>query len=138
MSDWEKLNWNYFVDTSIQDTADRLIRMYLGYPTIEVRENITTDDIQEALRSGAIVMTAINGQKIRIPYHLTPGPRHHMLLVIGYDEKTKVFTTHDPGSLNGANLKISRSKLQRALQDYPSGDGKSHLTLPPAMIVIKK
>jgi len=138
MSDWEKLNWNYFVDTSIQDTADRLIRMYLGYPTIEVRENITTDDIQEALRSGAIVMTAINGQKIRIPYHLTPGPRHHMLLVIGYDQKNDVFVTHDPGSRRGANLKIARWKLERALQDYPSGDGSSRVALPPAMIVINK
>jgi len=138
ISNWEKTNWGYYQDTSIADTADRIIRQYLGYNKIEVRNIVSTYDIQDALRFGNILLVAINGRKIASPYYRHPAPLHHMILLIGYDEKNDAFIANDPGTWHGAGERISREHLQNALQDYPSGDGTARTALPPAMIVIGK
>lgn len=138
ISNWEKKNYGYYVDTSIQDTGEKIIKGYLKYDQIEVKENISTDDIVAAINNGQIVLTAINGRKVKSPYYRSPGPLHHTVVVIGYDPKTETFTVHDPGSRYGANWKIKKDSLQSGLQNYESGNGSSRKALPPAMIVVSK
>ncbi len=138
ISNWEKKNFGYYVDTSIQDTANHIIKDYLKYDKIEVKENISTDDIINALDQGNIVLVAINGRKVDSPYYRKPGPLHHTVVVIGYDPATEIFTINDPGSIHGANWKVKKGILQTGLQNYQSGNGTSRKALPPAMIVVSK
>ncbi|MDD5438308.1 MAG: C39 family peptidase [Patescibacteria group bacterium] len=138
ISNWEKKNYGYYVDTSIQDTANHIIKGYLKYDKIEVKENITTSDIVSALNQGDIVLVAINGRKIESPYYRKPGPLHHTVVVIGYNANTEIFTVHDPGSSHGANWQVKKDILQSGLQNYESGKGTSRKALPPAMIVVSK
>lgn len=137
ISDWEFRNYGHFIDTSIQDTADRIIKGYLKFDNITVKHNITVKDIAAEVFAGKVVITAINGRKLPDPYYRQPGPLHHELVVTAYDRDADLFTVNDPGTMHGHSLQFTGKQLQYALQDYESGNGKSRKLLPPAMIVFE-
>lgn len=138
MSDWEKSTFGEFMDTSISDTADRLLRGYLAFDHYEVRKDIGIDDIRAAVVVGHPVIIAVNGQALNNPNFLGGGPLRHMLLVTGFDEATQEFITNDPGTRMGENYRYSSATIQAALRDYPSGDHVPLATLPTAMIVVSR
>lgn len=138
MSDWQKRYYGNFVDTSIPDSAARLLKHYIGIENFRVKENISVQDIKEEVAKGFIVITAIDGRKIGNVHYRNGGPRHHELLVTGYDTSTDMFVVNDPGTYKGKGLRIKSSVLQSALKDYPSGNGSSLKSLPPAMITVYK
>lgn len=139
MSEWQRDTFGYYQDTSAADTLDRLIRTYSGYPNAELRNDIGTDDIKDALREGKLVITPLNGRALGNPYFVPPGPLRHMVVVIGYDADTDEFIVHDPGTRRGKNMRYSAARLQSSLGDYPSG---TYVPLPSlrrtAMIVVGK
>lgn len=138
MADWQQQQFGFYHDTSVQDTADWLFREYYGYSNIEVRHSIDTLDIIEALNSGTIVVTAINGRTVGNPYFAAP-PLRHMIVVTGYDALTDEFIVHDPGTKNGANFRYSHAAMTISLRDYPSG---RYAPIPQdagtAMIIVHK
>lgn len=138
VSDWERMKYGYFQDTSIQDTADRIFREYYGFDNIEVRQGIRTDDMLRELAAGHILLTAINGQMMNNSYYRGAGPLRHMIVVIGYDESTNEFIVHDPGTRYGAYMRVESSRLQNALQDYNSGEQVPVGPLRTAMIVVSR
>ncbi len=138
VSNWEKERYGYFQDTSIQDTADRIFREYYDFHNIEVRNNIHVNDILRELQNGHVVLTSINGQKIGNAYYRGAGPLRHMLVVVGYDDETQEFITHDPGTRFGAYLRFHRDRLQSALQDYASGEQVPVGPPRTAMIIVRK
>ncbi|MFA6447349.1 MAG: C39 family peptidase [Patescibacteria group bacterium] len=138
ISDWEFRNYGHFIDTSIQDTAERIIKGYLKFDDITIKHNITVKDIAAEVYAGKIVITAINGRKLPNPHYKWPGPLHHELVVTAYDRESDVFTVNDPGTIFGRSLQFTGKQLQFALQDYESGSGKSRKALPPAMIVFER
>jgi hypothetical protein len=138
MSDWEKKKYGYFVDTSIQDTADRLIKEYLGFSGFSVEKDITVKNVAAQVFAGNVVIVPIDGRQIGRPYYAHGGPRHHVLIVFGYDRETDTFIFHDPGKTKGFDRTITGKVLQKAMRDYPSGNGRSRLSSPPSMIVFPK
>ena len=61
-----------------------------------------------------------------------------MIVIRGYDAKTKEFITNDPGTRQGENYRYKSDVLINALRDYPTGN---HLPIEAerkAMIIIKK
>jgi len=138
VSDWEQTVYGYFQDTSIQDTADRIFRGYYLFDNIEVKLGINTDDILRELTAGHILLTTINGQKMNNPYYRRVGPLRHMVVIIGYDELTKEFIVHDPGTRYGAYMRVESSSLQNALQDYNSGEQVPIGPVRTAMIVVSR
>jgi hypothetical protein len=121
MADWQQEEYGYYHDTSVQDTADRLIRGFLGYDGIRVVRDIDTYDIIDALEDGKVVVTAINGRTVGNPFFAPPGPLRHMVVVTGYDAATDEFFVHDPGTKNGADFRYAHSAMESSLRDYPSG-----------------
>lgn len=138
MSDWEKEQFGFFMDTSIDDTAAYLLRDYLKFTHYTVRKNITTEDIKETLRNNRIAIVAASGQILKHPNFTGGGPLRHMVVVIGWDESTKTFITHEPGTQNGAFWPYSESIMAASLLDYPSGDHAPLAPMPTAMIEISK
>ncbi|MHB8831234.1 MAG: C39 family peptidase [Patescibacteria group bacterium] len=138
ISNWEKKNIGYYQDTSIQDTADYILKRYLGFTSIEVRKNIATADIISEIQNGNILLVAIDGRKIGSPYYRKPAPLQHTILVYGYDLATDSFIVNDPGTIHGAGWNVPQATMQASLQDYPTGNGSSRAVLPPAMIIVKK
>lgn len=138
MSDWEKQTFGEFMDTSVEDSAERLLRQYLGFNNFVVQKNVDTDDIRTALAQGQLVIIAVDGQELNNPNFNDGGPLRHMLVVTGFDQSTNEFITNDPGTRVGGGYRYSLSTIALALRDYPSGDHAPLEDLPTGMIVISK
>lgn len=122
ISDYEQEHYGDFRETSIQDTAERILRGYFKFNNFEVRRGIGAADIKSELFKGNAVIVAVNGQKLFNPFYTPPGPRDHMVVIKGYDGATEEFITNDPGTRRGENFRYHELILQNALQDYPTGN----------------
>lgn len=138
ISDYEEAAYGVFLDTSAQDTVDRIFKGYYGYQKVELLYDISVEDIKNELRNGNLVITPMNGQKLHNSYYVQPGPLRHMVVIIGYDPDAKEFITNDPGTRRGEQYRYSENVFFNAIHDYLTGND---LPLPPkrrAMIVVKK
>jgi len=139
ISDYELTNYGNYNDLDAQDTA-KLMEDYYHYDAkkITVTENISIEDIKNALRQGRVVLTPANGQKLGNPNYKSPGPLTHMLVIRGFDDAKQQFITNDPGTRNGNQYRYSYTVLFNALVNYPSGHHESQVGRPNAMIAIEK
>jgi hypothetical protein len=114
LTEWEKQNFGYHLDTTSAETAEMIEKVY-GLKT-KLIENFTEKDIKLALSKNQIVTISENGQKLGNPNYKQPGPIHHMILVKGYDDKG--FITNDSGTRNGLNYRYSFKTLYDAAADW--------------------
>lgn len=126
ISDYEKTTYGQFIDTSAQDTADRIFRGYFKYTNVSVKYSITVASIIAELRAGHIVIIPVNGQKVGNPYYKQPGPLEHMILIKGYDPTTNEFITNDPGTRKGESYRYSTNVLFNAIRNYFTEGNHQH------------
>ncbi len=138
MSDWEKSQWGYFEDTSINDTAERLMKTYLNFNNFEVKRNVSVDDILAALENNHLVIVAVNGQTIGNPHYTGAGPLRHMIVINGYDVASDEFIVKDPGTIYGNDQRFPKDVLMASLRDYESGNHEPVGNLGTAMIEVWK
>ncbi len=136
IADFEIEKYNNFYDHSAADTA-QIMRDYFNYHNVEIKEDITSEDIVDELLKGNLVIVPINGRRVGNPYYTPPGPLEHMLVIIGYDFHTKEFITNDVGTRHGEKYRYKEDILENALQDYPTGYKESILGINKVMIVVK-
>lgn len=127
---WEKQTFGFHQDSSADDTY-RIITDFLKFPA-ELKSDISTTNIIEALEDRNLVIVPINGNNFYTP----SGPARHMIVIIGYDYAAKQFIAHDPMLTNGANIRVDESVLNESLRDYPSGIHQAVLKQSTAMIKI--
>lgn len=125
-----------FRDTSIEDTANHIVRGALNYQNIRVVHNVSVQDIAQEVSEGSVVLVGTNGRVLKNPYYTGQGPLQHMVAVIGYDPFTDSFITHDPGTRFGANTLYTSNVLQAALLDYPTGWHEKIIPGKTGMIVV--
>jgi hypothetical protein len=138
LADYQKDKYGEYRDTSSEDTVIRIIRGYFGYSQAEVKRSIAVDNIIKELMNGNLVITPMNGQKLGNPHYTSPGPERHMLVIRGYDSKTKEFITNDPGTRLGEKYRYKEEVLYNAIRDYLTG---YHLPIEKeekVMIVVRK
>lgn len=135
LSQESKEQTGYFKDTNIEDTA-RFMESYYAFTSYEIITSIDTTDIEQAIRARGVVLVQVDGRLLGNPYFTAPGPEHHMLAVIGYDQSSDEFITNDPGTRNGAGFRYTRAVLGDALADYPTGNHNARKKTPPSMIVV--
>lgn len=137
ISDFEDKNFGSFYDLSTSDTA-KLMEEYYNYTNIEVKTNITADDIIQELLNGNLVIVPMNGQELNNPYYTPPGPLEHKILVKGYDFKTDEFITNDCGTRHGENYRYPKDVFFNAIREYPTGYKEPITSIKKLMMVIKK
>ncbi|MEO8065682.1 MAG: C39 family peptidase [Candidatus Doudnabacteria bacterium] len=137
MADFETAHYGNYADTDAQDTA-KFFTDYYGYTNIEVKINITIDDIKNALRAGKLVLAPANGTKLGNPHYKSPGPTTHFLVIKGFDDATGLFTTNDSGTQYGKNYTYNYQTLFNALVNYPTGNHLDQTGRPKAMIIVTK
>ncbi len=120
---FEKRSYGSYHDTSAADTIARIFLGYFKYPNVFLRKNILADDIIAALSKGLLVIVPVNGRALKNPFYKPPGPRDHMLVVIGYDSATHEFITNDPGTRHGEGFRYGRARMVNAIGDYPTSGG---------------
>jgi len=138
ISDWEQKNYGIYQDTSARDTVDRIFKEYLGYQKVKVVNNITTQNIIDELVKGNLVIVPANGQALKNKFFRFPGPLEHMLVIIGYDYRSKEFITNDPGTRHGKDYRYNQEVLFNAIRDYPTGYHRPIVGVQKTMIVVQK
>ena len=136
ISEYEKVIWGFFQDTSIADTA-RLMRDIYGHSGVMVQDDIGAENIKDALAAGNVVIVPINTQMTGLVKYKN-GPPRHTVIAVGYDEQQDKIIMHDPYTGGAYDLQLSSSALNNSLWDYHSG---IHLNAGPkrsAMIVVPK
>lgn len=138
MAEWQIERYGQAVDTSAQDTADRLLRQYYNHQTVRVENLTESRQIIAALVDGQIVLLPTNGQKLSNPYYKQPGPLTHMLVVKGYDPIKDEFITNDPGTKKGADYRYRVGVVMAAAADYATGNHEKQDANVKSMIVVGK
>jgi hypothetical protein len=138
LADWELEQYGSFNDTSAQDTVLRIINGYFEYEAAAIQNNITNQDIINALQQDKLILAPTNGQALDNPYFTSPSPLTHMLVITGYDEATNEFITNDPGTKRGENYRYNAEVLFNAINDYPTGDHESISQIKKDIIIISK
>lgn len=138
ISAFEEREIGTFHDTNANDTVEIIFKGFYQYNNIEVRHDITKEDIKQELFKGNLVIVPTDGQLLNNPNYTPPGPTTHNLVVIGYDVISKEFITNDPGTRNGEKYRYDEDVLENALLDYPTGFHEKVEEIKTAMIIIKK
>ena len=101
------------VDTSTKDTLT-LYRHFTGREEAGmVLDPVTDEALQSALAEGGILIVPMNGRALGNPHFTAPGPETHMLVVTGYDAKTKEYITQDPGTRYGSGYRYGVKRFFR-------------------------
>jgi len=138
IADYEEKNYGGYHDTSVEDTAKRIIQGYFGSANFEVKKDIAIKDIIDQVKNGRLVIAPFDGRRLGNPYYTAPGPERHNLVIRGYDSAKKEFITNDPGTKRGEGYRYNEEILYNALRDYPTGDHQPIVQIEKNIIAVWK
>ena len=125
----------YHRDTNLKDTA-RLLKDFYRYENFDLRyDGVTPENIKKEVASGNLVIVPLAGEVIENPYFTSP-PHYHMVVVRGYDDKTREFIVNEPGTKHGNGLRYRYDNLMEAIHDW-TGSAATILDGEKAMIVVR-
>ena len=119
MINWENKNFGFSKDTNAEKTAG-MIRGVYGLKNVEVKYDITLDDIRNAVGEGYPVILPLYGRGLN-PYFSGEGPLYHMLVVRGYTAHGQLIT-NDPGTKRGKDYVYNGAYLVDRIHDWNEGD----------------
>lgn len=120
LSNFEEEQYGFYLDISIVD-VERVFRDYYEHEVVELVYEFALEDMVRILSEGSLIIVPANGQMLGNPNFSGGGPQRHMLVIVGYDPKTKEFITNEPGTRLGDKYRYAQDVLYRAIRDYPSG-----------------
>lgn len=123
------------VDTDAADTAKLLLGEYSGITDYDLAYDFDLVDLQLALQDGLVIVPT-NGRALQNPNFTLPGPAQHMLVITGYDMRTREFITNDPGTRAGKGYRYPEQVLYDAIREYPTGKHLPITTSRQAMIIV--
>ncbi|MDD5464421.1 MAG: C39 family peptidase [Candidatus Moranbacteria bacterium] len=137
---FEEKTFGYFIDTDVSDVGKILVDFY-DFKNFTISKSFILDDLKKELAKQNIILVPVYGRALKNPNFTQPGPITHMLVIVGWDAKTKEFITNDPGTKRGENYRYDEKVLFDAIWAYPSG--KNHPDAPKsikdkAMLVISR
>lgn len=138
LSDFEQEKYGEYRDVTLSDMIDWIFKDYFAYEKVSVKKVASSTDILDELKKGNIVLTPVNGQKLKNPYFTAPGPLTHMILIKGYDYATKEFITNDPGTKRGADYRYPENILFGAISVYPTGSHEEIKKIEKAAIIVAR
>ncbi len=135
---WEEEHLSTWVSTSAAETARMIREVYgLNVDVVDLTTASTSQEsppaggatseenavstLKQALADGKLVVVPAAGQQLGNPHFTPPGPRYHMLVVIGYTADGR-FITNDPGVWQGEDWTYSAEVLINAIGDWNNGD----------------
>lgn len=100
--------------------ANKLINDYTSYGSI-IKEDSTVDDIKKELQQKRPVIVPVYGKILNnpnIPF-LATGSYYHMIVIVGYDDETNEFITHDNGDTRtGSYHRYKYDILMDSVHDF--------------------
>lgn len=136
MSEFENEKYGGVYDLSISDTL-KLWQEYFGYQKSFVEYDISEDDIKREIAQGNLVITPMDGTRLKNPHYMQPGPERHEMAVIGYDDAKREFITNDPGTKYGKFYHYGYNVFMDSIRDYKTGFEEPIDKVVRAMLVIE-
>lgn len=139
ISKFEEKNFGNFIDASAEDVG-KIFSQFYGFQDFTIKRNFSLADLKSELANGNIVLVPAYGRALKNPNYTLPGPITHMLVLVGYDAKTREFITNDPGTRKGEGYRYNENILFDAAWAYPSS--KNHPEPPKsteqkAMLIVR-
>lgn len=106
-------------DSDATRTA-KLINDYTDF-TATIKENPTLDQIKNELTNGRPVIAMLYAKDLSNPNHRwrAGGSYYHVLVLVGFDDKTNEFITNDSGDpVTGANYRYKYEAIMTGLHDF--------------------
>ena len=125
IAEYENETFGSNKDTSAADTASRILEGYFDFSDYEIKQNISKQQMIDALVAGDIVVMPTYGRGLGNPNFTGLGPEKHMLVVIGYDSRKDQFITNDPGTRKGKEYKYSTDTIMGAIKNYKTSGAES-------------
>lgn len=119
--DYQKTSFEEYRDTSLADTASRLLYGYYHYDNYQIINDVSLEKIIEILYQNSLVIAPMNGQMLKNPNYTGAGPERHMILITGYDPTTREFITNDAGTWRGHDYRFPADLFYAAIRDYQTG-----------------
>lgn len=115
---WEDKIFGENKDSNAIRTA-QLINDFSSFKAT-IKEYPTLDEIKEELRNNRPVLSLHYGRGLNNPrLHFRPeGSSYHMIVIIGFDDTTQEFITHDPGFTTGLDARYSYATILDTLHDF--------------------
>ena len=121
MTKMEEDMFGSYIDTTVAQT-DELYRKFYSNAKTKIIDNPTIVQLKKELAQGHPIVAPFAGKKLGNSNFTNGGPRYHMLVIRGYDEK--YFYTNDVGTSHGENFPYSYAVIMDALHDLvPEGQG---------------
>jgi hypothetical protein len=136
ISEFELAAYQHHHDYSIADTA-KVLEAYFGYKNFMVVYDVGMADLKKVIAAGQLAIIPIDGRLVTNPYFNVPGPFHHQVLAIGYDDGSRELIVHDPGTSRGEAFRYAYREIEAAWRDYATGLNEPVEAARTAMLVIK-
>lgn len=117
---WQRERFGYFEDTTAEETAI-IAREFYGYERVEVRYDVTTEDMRDVLAAGLPIIVPAYGRALGNLFYTPPGPDYHMFVIRGYTRDGR-FITNDVGTRRGEAYVYDPEVLWKAIHDWNGGD----------------
>ncbi|MDB5204692.1 MAG: hypothetical protein JWP09_720 [Candidatus Taylorbacteria bacterium] len=110
--------------------AKQMLKLITDYSTFSatIKQNPTVDEIKDEIIAGRPVISLHRGFGLgnkNIPF-LATGSSYHTIIVIGFDDKTKEFITHDPGDdKDGVGHRYDYEVFMNSLHNYDFSDNQA-------------
>ncbi len=117
MVKFQKEKYGGHYDLTAKQMA-QLVKDYYGIKNVEVKYDISIQDIKDELDKGNPVIVPAAGRMLPNPFYTPPGPVYHALVIIGYNDMTGEFVTNDPGTRRGKNFRYKYDVLYDAIHDW--------------------
>lgn len=110
-------------DTDAERTAKLANHEMFFYA--QVKNNPTIDDIKDQIRKGNPVITTHYGFGLKNSTHRfrRGGSSYHVVVVSGFDDKTKEFITQDSGTPTGKNYRYNYDLFMDSIHDFDHKNG---------------
>lgn len=107
----------YPADLTAEELALLMSEFYSVNATVDY--DFDWNEIKQHIANGEPVIVPAAGQQLHNPNFTQPGPKYHMLVIIGYTPTTVI--TNDPGTRNGKHYEYDYDTLYSAIHDWNGG-----------------
>ncbi len=111
-------------DESMERIAEIVNLAKLPWKAV-VSVNPLLNDIKKEIAQGHPVIAPIDPSLLKNSPYTGDSLKYHVLIISGYDDKTKKFIVQDPGSTGGKNNTYDYQNFYDAINDYLPNDSPS-------------
>lgn len=106
-------------DSSIEEIKE-ILGDYFKIEKTQLYYDTNLEEIKGLLKEGKVLIVGVNGQTIGNEHFSGIGPLNHMVVLIGYDEETRNFLAHDPGTRHGKEYRYPYENFVESIRNYKS------------------